>query len=178
MKLDYLSTSLIQTKLSKPFVFVFFLASQNVSLMKTNSFLPVDTDEVERRPNERNEEQKQPRGPSSVSFGWIPWESDAEGCVCVCVWVPAFICSVVSGLRGLPEDPDKCFNGPCQHGFVLPSTTSVYSNTDAQSLIGEAGGGGCWDGDGGQASGCKEKAVELCCNDQWTKHTWKTLLCV
>lgn len=40
-----------------------------------------------------------------------------------------FIYSVVSDLRGLPEGPDKRFNRPTQHGFVLPSTTSVRHGT-------------------------------------------------
>lgn len=40
-----------------------------------------------------------------------------------------FIYSVVSDLRGLPVGPDKPFNRPAQHGFVLPSTTSVCHGT-------------------------------------------------
>ena len=43
----------------------------------------------------------------------------------MCACVRSFIYSVVSDLCDLPEDPDKCFNGPSQHGFVLPSTASV-----------------------------------------------------
>ena len=94
-----------------------------------NSFNPVDTDEVEKRPDERNEDQRAPRStfcplqPSpmrgSVCVSVVKEDSWVQVCVCVLIY------SVVSDLHGLPEGPDKCFNRPNQHGFVLPSTTSA-----------------------------------------------------
>lgn len=82
---------------------------------------PLDTDEVKKSPDERNDEQRALRStfcpPFSGSRGRLNvLESDAQGLpvrLCVCIWPSVSIYSVVSGLRGLPEGSDKCFNRLC-----------------------------------------------------------------
>lgn len=61
--------------------------------------------------------------------GGAALESGPQRGKCVCV----FIYLVVSGL---PEGPvTKPFNRPAQHGFVLPSATSVHPRTTPPPLL-------------------------------------------